>query len=74
MDNVAAVTCRDHKPNSQEANLVVVQTHPLSWSSKFHELYDHLTPDQWSFPHGVSTLHSLALEHVTFRRLLVGQA
>ncbi|KAK9804102.1 hypothetical protein WJX73_007577 [Symbiochloris irregularis] len=50
--DVAASTARDHEPNSTEANLVILQTHVESWTSKFHELFDHMTPNQWSFPHG----------------------
>ncbi|KAK9798562.1 hypothetical protein WJX73_006562 [Symbiochloris irregularis] len=48
---------RDLVPSSQEANLVLLQLNSRSWSSKFHELYDHLTPDQWSFPHGVGACY-----------------
>lgn len=35
---------------------MLLQIHVESWTSPFHELFDHLTPDQWSFPHGVRAL------------------
>ena len=54
MTRIGPVACRTGLPTSQEANLILLQKRPQSWLSKFHELFDHITPDQWSFPHGVS--------------------
>ncbi|KAK9794597.1 hypothetical protein WJX73_003171 [Symbiochloris irregularis] len=54
---------RDWEPSSEEAKVILLQLHPASWTSKFHELFDHLTPDQWSFPHGVGAC---------YRTLIVG--
>ena len=51
------VLCRTRLPTSQEANLVLLQLRPHGWTSKFHYLFDHLTPDQWLWPRGVSHLN-----------------
>ncbi|KAK9792050.1 hypothetical protein WJX73_006785 [Symbiochloris irregularis] len=55
--DVDSSIARDHEPSSEEANLIILQAHLPSWTAKFHELFDHLTPDQWSFPHGAGTCY-----------------
>ena len=54
------VICRQRLPSSEEANLILLQRRSEGWRSKFHELYDHLTPDQWLYPRGVSAPLSAA--------------
>lgn len=49
-------------PAPRNTDLIVLQKHAENWQSKFHDLFDHITPHQWSYPHGVSA-HMLKPPH-----------
>ncbi|KAK9804085.1 hypothetical protein WJX73_005195 [Symbiochloris irregularis] len=61
--NMDAFMARSALPSSKEANFILLQRRPISWASKFHEFFDHLTPDQWTSPRG---------NGYCFRTLIVG--
>ncbi|KAK9806479.1 hypothetical protein WJX73_001550 [Symbiochloris irregularis] len=52
--NVSDMIARGRAPTREEAQLVLIQRHGASWFNVLglQMLYDYLTPDQWTFPHG----------------------
>lgn len=52
------VLCGAHRgraPTLEEANLILIQMHSRSWFNVYgwQTLNDYLSPQQWTFPHGV---------------------
>ena len=53
--------CREELPTSEEAPLQIIHRRPGSLSSKWRNVFDHITPDRYVYPNGVrpSTIPAL---------------